>query len=216
MENDRLVWKFPLKILYNSNIEEDQQVKELSYKILEISNNLDDEIKLDELVFKDGPLEIRKYRPTEGKKENSKTSKPDFIAEEIIKSKQGELNEKVIFEDEIKKLMKEEADQQVKLMEDFFKNKKENEGFDILSFELDENGKYIEKYIEVKSTKGPESTPIDITDNEIKFAKDHIDNYCLYRIIKSNSKDRYVKIVKGKDLFKNFEFIPTTFKIYLK
>ena len=52
---------------------------------------------------------------------------------------------------------------QAELMEDFFKNKKENEGYDILSFELGENGDWIEKYIEVKSTKGSESTPIDIT-----------------------------------------------------
>ncbi len=215
-ENDRMVWKFPFKILHSINMEKDNLIEELSYKIIEISNNLDNEIKLDELVFKEGPLKIKKYRPVEEKIKNQKTSKPDYIAEEIIKSKQGEINEKVIFEDEIKRLMKEEANEQVRLMEEFFENKKENEGFDVLSFELDKNGEYIEKYIEVKSTKGPESTPIDITDNEIRFAKDHMDNYYLYRIIKSNSKDRYVKVVKGKDLFQEFEFIPTTFKIYLK
>lgn len=215
-ENDRMVWKFPFKILHSINMEKDNQIEELSYKIIEISNNLDNEIKLDELVFKEGPLKIKKYRPVEEKIKNQKTSKPDYIAEEIIKSKQGEINEKVIFEDEIKRLMKEEANEQVKLMEEFFENKKENEGFDVLSFELNKNGEYIEKYIEVKSTKGPESTPIDITDNEIRFAKDHMDNYYLYRIIKSNSKDRYVKVVKGRELFQEFEFIPTTFKIYLK
>jgi len=89
-------------------------------------------------------------------------------------------------------------------MKDFFENKKENEGFDILSFELNSKGKYIEKYIEVKSTKGDESTPIDITDYEIDFAKKHINQYYIYRIIKCNSSDRYVKIVKGKDLFIKF------------
>ena len=112
--------------------------------------------------------------------------------------------------------MEAEAKEQVRKMEEFFENKKENEGFDILSFELNEDGEYFEKYIEVKSTKGNEGTPIDITADEIDFAKKHIDNYYLYRIINSESKDRYLKIVKGRDLFNNadYNFIPTSYKIY--
>ena len=80
----------------------------------------------------------------------------------------------------------------------------------------DENGEYVEKYIEVKSTKDNEGTPIDITSDEIDFAKKHIDNYYLYRIINSESKDRYLKIIRGKDLFNNTEynFVPTRYKIY--
>ena len=84
--------------------------------------------------------------------------------------------------------MEEEAQEQVRKMEEFFNNKKENEGFDILSFELNENGEYVEKYIEVKSTKGNEGTPIDITSDEIDFAKKHIDNNYLYSIINSQIK----------------------------
>ena len=110
--------------------------------------------------------------------------------------------------------MQEDAEEQVKIMEDFFINKKENEGYDVLSFELDESGNYIEKYIEVKSTKGSESTPIDITSDEIDFARKHIDNYYLYRIINSDSKDRYLKIIKGKDYNNDYNFVPTTYKIY--
>ena len=99
-------------------------------------------------------------------------------------------------------------------MEEFFNHKKENEGFDILSFERDSNGNYIEKYIEVKSTKGSESTPIDITIDEIEFAKEHAENYYLYRIIYSDSEQRYVKVVKGVDLLRNYQFVPVAFKIY--
>jgi len=44
-------------------------------------------------------------------------------------------------------------------MKKFFENKKEDEGYDALSFELDANDEYIEKYIEVKSLKGDESPP---------------------------------------------------------
>lgn len=99
-------------------------------------------------------------------------------------------------------------------MEKFFKEKKENEGYDILSYELDSNGNWIEKYIEVKSTKGPEGTPIDITANELEFAKNHIDNYYLYRIVNSESENRFYKVVTGKVLFANYKFIPDTYKIY--
>lgn len=211
--NDRLVWKFPLRVINEIKEEtHDEKLDNLIFEIIELDNHLEIEENNCDLIFKDGPLNIRKYRKT-GNKINRK-NKPDYIAEAIIKNKQGIQNEKVIYEAEIKRLMAEEAKEQVKLMEEFFKNKKENEGFDILTFELDENNQYTEKYIEVKSTKGSESTPIDITAEEIEFAREHIDNYLLYRIIYSDSDQRYVKVVKGEDLFKNYNFVPTTFKIY--
>lgn len=211
--NDRLVWKFPLRVINEIKEEtHDEKLDNLIFEIIELDNNIEIEENTCDLVFKEGPLNIRKYRKT-GNKINRK-NKPDYIAEAIIKNKQGIQNEKVIYEAEIKRLMAEEAKEQVRLMEEFFKNKKENEGFDILTFEMDENNQYIEKYIEVKSTKGSESTPIDITAEELEFARENIDNYLLYRIIYSDSDQRYVKVVKGEDLFKNYNFVPTTYKIY--
>ena len=215
--DSRLVWKFPLKIIYpdNYNFEEDEKFKEIVYEIAEIENKIEDDNKdNNELEFREGKVNIRKYRKTDRK--INRSSKPDYIAEEIIKNMQGIINEKLIYENELKRLMQEEADEQVKQMEEFFNNKKDNEGYDILSFELDEFGNYIEKYIEVKSTKGNEGTPIDITSDEVDFAKKHIDNYYLYRIINSDSKNRYLKIIKGRDLFENndYNFVPTSYKIY--
>lgn len=55
-------------------------------------------------------------------------------------------------------------------MREFFENKKENESYDILTFEKNDNWEYIKKYIEVKSTKSNEGTQIDITIDEVKFA----------------------------------------------
>lgn len=215
-ENERLVWKFPLKVIYNDVEEQDDFVKKISYEIMEIENRLfsDNNENLCELRVVEGPLNIRKYRKTG--KHVQRSNKPDYIAQEIIKSQQGFINEKYVFENELQRLCKEEANEQVKLMEEFFYNKKENEGFDILSFEKDKEGNYIEKYIEVKSTKGNEGTPIDITVEEVEFAKEHIDSYYLYRIINSDSDKRYLKIVKGKELLKNFDFIPVSYKIFSK
>lgn len=70
----------------------------------------------------------------------------------------------------------------------------------------------------MKSTVGDESVPIDITDNERKFAKDHLKNYYIYRVVKGSSKGAYYKVIKGEDLFnKNiYEFKSTSYKIYSK
>lgn len=213
---ERKVWKFPLKIISQNENMNDPKIKEISNKVKEIENKyfLEEQIAQNEIKYIAGLLNIRKYRKTG--KHNQRLNKPDFIAQEIIKSKQGEINENDIFEFEIKQLIKEEAHKQIKLMKEFFANKKENEGFDILSFEKNKQGQYIEKYIEVKSTKGDESTPIDITIDEIEFAKSHMESYYLYRIVNSTSNSRYLKIVKGKELLKNYDFIPVTFKIYSK
>lgn len=213
-EKERLVWKFPLRIVSDTIKFKNKRIKDISYKIMKISEQLEEQVEINDLVFKEGKLNIRKYRENEDKKE--KSNKIDYITTDIVKTIQGEINERVIYEKEIERLAEKNAAEQIELMKNFFLNKKGNEKYDILSFELDKNGNYIEKYIEVKSTMGPESTPIDITDNEVRFAKDNIDNYYLYRIIKSNSKDRYVKIVKGKDLFKEYRFVSTAYKIYKK
>lgn len=216
-ENERLVWKFPLMIVYENNFDfkeiNEECFNEVADEIEKIENKI---LKGMDLECRDGKIDIIKYRKTDGKKQRQK--KKDYIAEQIIKSNQGTMNEIFIYENEIKRLEIENAQDQIDKMKDFFENKNDNEGFDVLSFELDENGEYVEKYIEVKSTKGNESTPIDITAAEIDFAKKHIDHYYLYRIVNSASKDRYLKTIKGKDLFNNidYDFIATSYKIYSK
>lgn len=211
--DERMVWKFPLRVIYSDNDVIDETVEEVSYEIVEISNN----IKLDdngELIFDDGPLEIRKYRKSDIDKKSNRNKKPDYIAEELVKTKQGELNEKAIYEIELKKLVELEAEEEIAKMEEFYTNRNDSEGYDILSFEQHEDGSFTEKYIEVKSTKGNEGTPIDITDNELEFAKNHVDQYYLYRIFNSDKKNRTYKIVTGKELLENYKFVPTTYKVY--
>lgn len=210
--NERLVWKFPLQVVNDDSQTNSPETEKITFEVLQIEESIPISKNNDELVFKEGPLNIRKYRRL-NKTINRKT-KPDYIAEEIIKNKNGIINEKVIYEYELQRLMQEEAEEQVEEMKAFFENKKENEGFDILTFELGDDNEYRKKYIEVKSTKSGESTPIDITAEEIEFCKNHQDDYYLYRVIYSDSEKRYVKIVNGKDLLKNYNHVPTTYKIY--
>ena len=210
---ERLVWKFPLKVIYSENEMVDESIKNISYEIIEISNSIQADDNKD-IIFDESPLELRKYRKNDIDRKINRTKKPDYLAEELVKTKQGELNEKVIYERELQKMMELEAKEEVERMEEFFKNRNDSEGYDILSFEQQEDGSLKEIYIEVKSTKGNEGTPIDITDNELEFAKKHIDQYYLYRIYNSDKENKTLKIVTGKELLKNYVFVPSSYKIY--
>lgn len=211
---ERLVWKFPLKVVYSENDTVDESVKDISYEIVEISNSIQTDDNKD-IIYDETPLELRKYRKNDVDRKINRTKKPDYIAEELVKTKQGELNEKVIYERELQKLMELEAKEEVERMEKFFKNRNDSEGYDILSFEQQDDGTLKEIYIEVKSTKGPEGTPIDITDNELEFAKKHLDQYYLYRIYNDDNSDKKLKIVSGRELLDNYLFVPSSYKIYL-
>ena len=210
---ERLVWKFPLKVIYSENDIVDESIKDISYEIIEISNSIQADDNKD-IIYDESPLELRKYRKNDIERKINRTKKPDYLAEELVKTKQGELNEKVIYERELQKMMELEAKEEVERMEEFFKNRNDSEGYDILSFEQQEDGTLKEIYIEVKSTKGNEGTPIDITDNELEFAKKHIDQYYLYRIYNSDKKNKTLKIVTGKELLENYVFVPSSYKIY--
>lgn len=69
------------------------------------------------------------------------------------------------------------------------------ERFDVLSYDKDEN----EKYIEVKTTKGGLNNIFHISENEVEFSEQYQEKYYLYRVynfnIKTMSAD--LKIVKG-------------------
>lgn len=210
---ERLVWKFPLKVIYSEDDMVDKSLKDISYEIVEISNSIQTDDNMD-IIYDESPLELRKYRKNDVDRKINRKKKPDYLAEELVKTKQGELNEKVIYERELQKIMELEAKEEVERMEEFFKNRNDSEGYDILSFEQQEDGSLKEIYIEVKSTKGNEGTPIDITDNELEFAKKHIDQYYLYRIYNSDKKNKTLKIVTGKELLENYVFVPSSYKIY--
>ncbi len=218
LENGILVYKFPLRLI--DYVEEDytsyEKYSEVVNSVLKISEDINVySISNDQLKFVDGPVKIRKYNNTEKRKSN-RTSKPDYIADEIIKTIQGEITEKKVYEYELNKVMQYEVVGLVDEMIQFFENKKDNEGYDVLSFDIDEDRNIRRMYIDVKSTKGVESTPIDITSDELKFAKKNLGNYYIYRVIKSDSVDRYVKVIKGEELFNDFEMLPSSYRVYGK
>jgi hypothetical protein len=92
------------------------------------------------------------------------------------------------------------------------KNKGDGLGYDILSYHL--NGE--KKYIEVKTTKGKKNTPFFISRNELERSKIEKNNYFLYRVYEYNEETEKGNILKIKgDLTKICE-IPVNYKVNLK
>lgn len=83
-------------------------------------------------------------------------------------------------------------------------------GYDIISYDLDKNGKEYEIFIEVKTTKNKIDTEFFISKNEIDKSKELKENYCLFRIydLKGEQPKFYKAYGKIDD---NFIINPITF-----
>jgi hypothetical protein len=84
-------------------------------------------------------------------------------------------------------------------------------GYDIQSFSP--NGTI--KYIEVKTTCGPVETSFYITSNELKFSKQHLDQYFIYRVYEYNKTSNSGKffVING-DIEKSFTLTPTQYRVH--
>ena len=216
IEKNRYVYKYPLRL---ANISEEIVYSKEDYKkVQKIFAELENEAKKErKLNFIDEPIKIKKYNKNDCNKQLRK-GKIDYLTREIVNTTQGDITEKDIFDYEINKVMKFGVKELVEEMKKFFDNKTNDEGYDIKSFDKDKYGNIIEKYIEVKSTKGNETVPIDITSNELEYAKKHKENYFIYRVYNCNNNIRKVKVINAIDLFtdNNFDIISTCYKIYGK
>lgn len=92
------------------------------------------------------------------------------------------------------------------------KNKGDGLGYDILSYHL--NGE--KKYIEVKTTKGRKNTTFFISRNELERSRIEKKNYFLYRVYEYNEETEKGKILKiNGDLTRICE-VPVNYKVKLK
>jgi hypothetical protein len=83
-------------------------------------------------------------------------------------------------------------------------------GFDILSFTLTGEN----KYIEVKTTAGHIDTPFYMSAHEVEFSKQNSTNYYLYREFDLNEKERQGKfyLFRG-DISSEFHFNPVVYQV---
>lgn len=88
---------------------------------------------------------------------------------------------------------------------------KDGEGYDI--FSRTENGKA--KYIEVKTTKGNEDTPFQISLNEVAFSNLNSDSYHLYRLFNVVKETRVAEFHQySGNLKDNFLMEEIEFNVY--
>lgn len=174
---------------------------------------LDDKVTLSKI-----PLALIPYKETDRVINDDIEKVPNYakkVINDAINTYDSRIIENYIFNLEYDELKDKLSPSQLKEMTDFYYNRKDRYGYDILSFELD-NGHYVRKYIEVKSTKINEKTPIDITNNEVEFAKEHLNHYYIYRVIIIDNANLKISIISGNELFQKYNLIPTKYKIYGK
>jgi|SaaInlStandDraft_1057018.scaffolds.fasta_scaffold62701_2 hypothetical protein len=91
------------------------------------------------------------------------------------------------------------------------KNEGDGLGYDILSYKL--NGE--KKYIEVKTTKGRKNSTFYISRNELERSKIEADNYYLYRVYEFNEETEKGKILKIIGDLSDICVAPINYKVTL-
>lgn len=160
-----------------------------------------------EVSFED--IEVKK-KVNNGEKSQIRRTKADYNKINISKEKVGKDSEKLVYDLEKERLMKENRED---LAEKVFWESEENgdgAGYDIKSFEKKDE-EYIEIYIEVKGTNKGINEPFDISKNEIEASNRYKEQYYIYRVanIYSN-KPKFYKI-NGR-IEDNFNLEATSFK----
>jgi hypothetical protein len=136
--------------------------------------------------------------------------KIDFIKKAEQDSKTGMLAEKLVVEHEKDYLIangREDLAQSVK----WVAKEADGYGYDVLSYDLDGN----EKYIEVKATLLGKNHPFEITANEVMTSDRLENNYWIYRVYYMNSDQPMFYKIHGSVKIK-LDLEPTVYRAFIK
>lgn len=168
------------------------------------------EIERNEDIIEVGFEEIKVKNVTNKKeKQETKRIKKDYNQINISKEKIGKDSERLIYNLEKERLIKENR---IDLAQTVFWEAKENgdgAGYDIKSYEK-KDGEYREIYIEVKGTNKSINEPFDISKNEIEASNKYKEQYFIYRVGNLYTNPKYYKI-NGR-IEENFNLEATNFK----
>lgn len=168
--------------------------------------------KINELIFEEPPKP--KPRNTGVKTSEFRARKaPDYGLQDSKNKKLGLEGELLVLEKEIGKLRlagrHDLADKvvHVSVVEG------DGAGHDVRSYDLEGNT----LFIEVKTTKGPATTPFYMSPNELAFSAQQSDSYRLYRLYEFDQESMVAKVfvMKG-DLAASISLVPTQYKATLK
>ena len=110
----------------------------------------------------------------------------DPAARDARARKLGEAGEKFLYQAEQKRLSAAGRDDLAGRVRWVSKHDGDGAGFDILSFTV--SGK--ERWLEVKTTNGPRTTPFWLSANELRVSKEHADVFRLTRLYDFSTKPR--------------------------
>jgi len=126
------------------------------------------------------------YEAKEPRERSFRAMKVDYAAREHACRRLGNSGEDLIMEYEKRQLEKAGRADLAKEVEHAARTKGDGLGYDIRSFTIE----YEERFIEVKTTNFDKSTPFMITDNELDFSKQNAEQYKLYRLYDFGKKPR--------------------------
>ena len=142
--------------------------------------------------------------------------KIDYVKRAKENAKTGLLGENLILAFEIDRLNKLGLEEyaskvkQVSLINDVL-------GYDIRSFDLDEDGNVHEIYIEVKTSNTPKDVDFYVSRNEVEQSKVLGNNYWLYRVYNCNLVEKEPKFYRvNGPIDSNFDLTPDTYKASIK
>lgn len=166
------------------------------------------------LSFIDDELVPKKSKSGEGKIYIRKNDINTWIKKEKSRIKNGNLAEGLVYVAEKLKLEKMNREDLADKVKWISRDSGDGYGYDILSYDFDQNDNPYEIHIEVKSTANLNDDFI-MSSNELKYAKENKNTYRLYRVAKLKSNNPICKVIEV-DLDEVFKFEPSEFKVSLK
>lgn len=166
------------------------------------------------LTFVTNDLSPKKTKNKDGKVFIRKNDLDTWVKREKSRVKNGNMAEGLVYVAEklrLQDLGRNDLADRVKWMS---RDSGDGYGYDILSYDVNKEGKEKEVYIEVKSTSNL-NDDFMMSTNELKFAKEHKDSYRLYRVAKVKSKSPICKVIEV-ELDSIFNFEASEFRVSLK
>lgn len=136
----------------------------------------------------------------------------NYIQNNIENKRLGDLGEIWVLTQEIEYLKKRGKQKLANQVKHVSKDQGDGLGFDILSFDIYGN----KKYIEVKTTKGNCNSTFFVTKNELERSKVEKDNYFLYRVYDFDENYDRTKLLKIQGELTRICKTPINFKVTLK
>lgn len=136
----------------------------------------------------------------------------NHIQNNIENKRIGDLGERWVLKKEIDYLIENGKSKLADKVKHVAKDQGDGSGFDILSYDLNGN----EKYIEVKTTKGNLNSTFYVTRNELERSKIEKKKFFLYRVYDYNENTETANLLKIQGELTSICDIPTNYKVNLE